>query len=54
MMPPPSPTLQPTGKMVSLDLYFGTNATLVLTTGAIEAIYEFPPQSWENSHAEQN
>ena len=29
------------------DLIFGTYASLVMTTGAIKAIFEFPPQSWE-------
>ena len=30
-----------------IDLIFGTNASLVMTTGAIQAIFVFPPQSWE-------
>ena len=33
--------LQPSGKMV--DLNFGTNASLVMTTGANRTISEFPP-----------
>ena len=31
------------------DLIFGTDASLVMTTRAIKAIFEFPPQSWEIS-----
>ena len=41
-MMPPTP-LQPSGKVV--DLIFSTNASLVITTGAIEAIFEFLPQT---------
>ena len=50
--PPPPPHFGPTPSPPAKwengrGLYFGTNAFMVMTTGAIEAILAFPPQSWE-------